>query len=84
MLMDCIQDVGVVGVPDLQAGELTRAFVVLKKGFPENREIIDNFLKQRLAPFKQLTGGIKFVDHIPRNILGKVSRKILKKWVNEI
>ena len=80
MLMDCIEDAAVIGVPDLQAGELIKGFIVLKKDFSANEETIHKFLKQHLAPYKQLTGGIKFVDHVPRNILGKISREILKKW----
>ena len=68
-----IKDVGVVGVPDKMAGQLTRAYVVLKEGYSLD--------EVRLAKIKQLTGGIRVVEVIPRNGLGKVSRKRLEELV---
>ena len=68
-----IKDVGVIGVPDKMAGQLTRAYVVLKEGYSLD--------EVRLAKIKQLTGGIRVVEVIPRNGLGKVSRKHLEELV---
>ena len=76
-----IKDVGVVGVPDEMAGQLTRAYVVLKEGYSLDEESIHQLLSKRLSKIKQLTGGIRVVDVIPRNGLGKVSRKHLEELV---
>ena len=37
------------------------------------------FLKFQLAPHKQLTGGVKFVDAVPKSASGKILRRLLKE-----
>lgn len=71
-------DVAVVGVPDRDAGEVPRAFVVKKPGADLTEQKIKDFLKDKVASFKQLKGGVRFVDAIPRSTAGKILRKDLK------
>lgn len=77
--MEGVADVAVVGVEDDVSGELPKAFVVKT---PESRiteaQVIA-FLEPRVAPFKQLKGGVQFVEYIPKNAAGKTLRKELKK-----
>jgi len=62
--------------------EYPRAFVVRKNNNDATapavteQELID-LIKQRFAPHKWLTGGVYFVDVIPRTGSGKVIRRAL-------
>ena len=78
-----MKDAAVVGVPDARAGDLTRAYVVLQEGRNLNEEDINMHMKERLAPYKQLFGGIRVLESLPRNQLGKLSRKLLNELVTK-
>ncbi|KAG0713288.1 4-coumarate--CoA ligase-like 7 [Chionoecetes opilio] len=72
-----VMDVAVVGVPDDRAGELPRAYVV-RSPSSCTEDDIHKFLKERLADFKQLKGGVRFVDALPKSPTGKVLRRELQ------
>ncbi|XP_069687233.1 uncharacterized protein [Periplaneta americana] len=77
--MPAVADVAVVGIPDLLAGELPRAFVVRRPDFPNVTESdIQQFVEPKVASYKKLAGGVKFIDIIPRNPAGKILRHELK------
>ena len=42
-----------------------------------------NFVKDRVASFKQLRGGVRFVNSLPKSTAGKVLRKNLKEMAKE-
>lgn len=75
-----VADVGVVGVPDEKAGEVPKAYIVGKNNPKE--EDLHAFIATRVAPHKQLAGGIEFVDQLPKNSTGKLVRKELKKMAH--
>ncbi|XP_050696858.1 uncharacterized protein LOC126985721 [Eriocheir sinensis] len=77
-----VTDVAVVGVPDDRAGELPRAYIV-KSSESCSAEDIHGFLRDKLADFKQLHGGIRFVDSLPKNPTGKILRRELKEMAAE-
>lgn len=74
-----IVDVAVVGIPDALAGELPRAFVVRH---PDSQNLteaeVQQYVEPKVASYKKLAGGVKFIDVIPRNAAGKVLRHQLK------
>jgi len=74
-----VADAAVVGIPDALAGELPRAFVVCH---PDSQKLTEAEIEQYVAPkvasYKKLAGGVKFIDVIPRNEAGKVLRHQLK------
>ncbi|CAH1966905.1 unnamed protein product [Acanthoscelides obtectus] len=76
--IDGVTDAAVVGVPDALAGEVPKAFVVLKPGAEVTEEIIHRFINGKVTHYKKLVGGIKFVDAIPRNPSGKILRNELR------
>lgn len=39
---------------------------------------VHTFMKERLASYKQLIGGIVFVDSIPKTPSGKILKRILR------
>jgi 4-coumarate--CoA ligase len=79
---DEISDAAVIGISaggaDEQGTELPRAYIVLKQGSDLKEADVQAYVKQRLAGYKQLVGGVKFVDGIPKNASGKILKKDLK------
>jgi acyl-CoA synthetase (AMP-forming)/AMP-acid ligase II len=72
-----VAEVAVIGVPDLEWGEEVRAVVVLNnQGISETKLI--EYCRDRLASFKRPTS-VVFVDELPRNVMGKVVKRDLRK-----
>ncbi|WAQ94556.1 LUCI-like protein [Mya arenaria] len=76
---DAIADVGVVGMPDVEAGELPRAYVVRKQGREASEEEIRKFVDDQVAPHMKLRGGVEFIQEIPRTASGKILWKSLRE-----
>jgi acyl-CoA synthetase (AMP-forming)/AMP-acid ligase II len=76
-----VRDCGVVAKPDLAAGEIPCAFVVLREGFTPSDELdkqLRDFVADRLAHHKQ-PREIHFVEALPRTASGKILRRELRK-----
>jgi acyl-CoA synthetase (AMP-forming)/AMP-acid ligase II len=71
-----VVDVGVVGRPDIEAGELPVAWVVTSEPI-EEQDLID-WVAARVAPYKKVRA-VRFVDAIPRSPAGKILRRQLKE-----
>uniref|UniRef100_A0A7E4UV43 AMP-binding domain-containing protein n=1 Tax=Panagrellus redivivus TaxID=6233 RepID=A0A7E4UV43_PANRE len=72
-----ISDAAVVGVPHEKNGEAPYAFIVRKNPLLTETQIHE-FVKEKVAYYKQLNGGIQFVDSIPKSPSGKILRRILR------
>ncbi|XP_050718767.1 uncharacterized protein LOC126999811 isoform X5 [Eriocheir sinensis] len=72
-----VREVGVVGIPHDRLGEAPRAFVVTSS--PATEKEIQEFLATRLAPHKQLAGGVVFISELPKNPTGKILRRQLRQ-----
>jgi len=76
-----VQDVAVIPVPDEDSGELPRAYVVLKPMSDLEKvteKYLQDWVKERVSPFKRINGGVVFVDHVPKSASGKILRRILR------
>jgi len=73
--IDGVDDVAVIGVEDVRAGQLPRAFIVSKDGVDEEK--VHTHMKTHLSKHKQLAGGIVFIDQIPKSAAGKILRRQL-------
>lgn len=71
-----VDEAVVIGVPSEEWGQEPHALVVLKAGETATAEEIGEFTRSHLASFK-CPKEVKFVDSLPRNALGKLSRKQL-------
>ena len=80
-----IADVAVIGVPHEKKGQVPFGFIVKKKNLIEDlsETEIHVFLKDKVAEYKFLAGGIKFVDSIPCSPAGKILRKDLLQYYNK-
>jgi acyl-coenzyme A synthetase/AMP-(fatty) acid ligase len=72
----CVADCAVVGSPDLEAGEVPKAFVVLRSACPSD-ELLD-WVAQRVTPYKKIRR-LEFVEQIPKNPSGKILRRFLRE-----
>jgi 4-coumarate--CoA ligase len=72
-----IDDAAVIGVP-AEDTEVPRAYVVADRS-KLSEEDIKALVKEKLAPFKQLRGGVFYLNSIPRNAVGKILRKDLRE-----
>lgn len=71
-----VADVAVVPSPDDEAGEVPKAFVVLKPGATATAEDIMDFVAARVAPYKKVRR-VAFIEAIPKVPSGKILRRRL-------
>ena len=80
-----IVDAAVIGIPDPSSGggsECPRAYIVRRPrtGSPRpSAEEVHKHMHMRLASYKQLTGGIVFTNLIPKNVSGKILKRVLRE-----
>jgi len=69
-----IADAAVIPSPDEEAGEIPKAFVVLKEEI--SPEEIMKFIAEAVAPYKKIRK-IEVVNEIPKSASGKILRRVL-------
>jgi long-chain acyl-CoA synthetase len=76
-----VKECAVVGVPDDMAGELPKAFVVLKEGSSLSEDELISFCRDRLSPYKRIRQ-VEFIEEIPKTQVGKILRRVLRDRVS--
>ncbi|KAL4736081.1 hypothetical protein BDV11DRAFT_211572 [Aspergillus similis] len=78
-----IVDAAVIGIKDKRdyGSELVRAYVVRRPGKGEGltEDEVKKYLGQRLAKYKALTGGVRFVESIQKTASGKILKRLLRE-----
>jgi acyl-CoA synthetase (AMP-forming)/AMP-acid ligase II len=69
-----VADVAVIPLPDEEAGEIPKAFVV--KSGEISEDDVKDFVKERVSSYKQVRQ-VEFVDEIPKSASGKILRRVL-------
>jgi acetyl-CoA synthetase len=75
-----VQECAVVGSPDKKRGEIVKAFVKLKVGYPSSDKIkkdIQDFVKDKLSKH-EYPRELEFIEELPKTADGKIKRKDLK------
>src|SRR5262245_14986430 len=75
-----VDEVAVVGLPDVEWGQRIGAFVVLRPGAAATADELSEFCRARLASFKK-PEVIRFLPELPKNPMGKVLRRELRAEV---
>ncbi|MFN2455927.1 MAG: 4-coumarate--CoA ligase family protein [Pyrinomonadaceae bacterium] len=70
----CVADAAVIPSPDEEAGEVPKAFIVLKEEV--SAEALMEFVAARAAPHKKIRK-LEFVEQIPKSASGKILRRVL-------
>ncbi|XP_052820330.1 uncharacterized protein LOC128246181 [Mya arenaria] len=73
-----VVDAAVIGIPDPDAGELPRAYVVRQPGSQTTTKDIIQYVHDHVAPHMRLRGGVEFIEEVPRTPSGKIMRRLLK------
>lgn len=74
-----ILEAAVVGIPIEGGSEVPRAYVVPRKMGGLSEDEVKEFVKKHFADYKQLRGGVRFVDELPKNAVGKILRRELRE-----
>lgn len=76
-----IIEAAVIGIPAARDvdGEAPRAYVTKRQGANLAAEDVHSFLRERLAGYKQCTGGIVFMENIPKSLSGKKLKRVLRE-----
>lgn len=78
-----VADCAVIGKPEPVAGEIPKAFVVLKKGEKATEAEIIDFVKGRISAYKRIRE-VEFVKRIPKTLSGKILRRVFIEKEREI
>jgi acetyl-CoA synthetase len=80
VLHRAISEAAVIGKPDPIRGEVIKAFLILKEGYSEDAQLVDELKKlvrHELGPVAVI-GEITFVKTLPKTRSGKIMRRVLK------
>ena len=73
---DAIADAAVIPIANEEAGEVPKAFIVLKPNQRVEAEEIMDFIAEQVAPHKKIRQ-VEFVTEIPKSASGKILRRML-------
>ncbi|HTU42062.1 MAG TPA: AMP-binding protein, partial [Candidatus Aquilonibacter sp.] len=79
-----VRECGVIGRPDVAAGEIPVAFIALREGFVSSSKMQDElcaFVSERLTHYKQ-PREVHFVDVVPKTASGKILRRELRQMIS--
>ncbi len=77
-----VADAAVIPKPDVEGGEIPKAFVVLKAGNEASPQELMAFIAGKVAPYKKIRE-VEFMETIPKTLSGKILRRDLIQMERE-
>ena len=79
---EAVQEVAIVGIPDVKWGERPHAMIVLKEGKTLSKEGVKDFMQtyvddSTITPWSIPTS-IDFAKAIPKTSVGKIDKKVIR------
>lgn len=71
-----VADVAVISSPDKEAGEVPKAFIVVREEI--SAKAIMEWVAEKVAPYKKIRE-VEFIERIPKSASGKILRRVLRK-----
>ncbi len=71
-----VLDAAVIPIPDPEAGEVPKAFIVVKEEI--SAQDLMEWVAERVAPYKKIRE-VRFIDKIPKSPTGKILRRLLSE-----
>lgn len=82
--MDGVEAVAVIGIPNEETHFVACAVIIKRENYENLTEKdVVNYVAARLPPYKQLHGGVMFVDEFPKTPSGKVVKRIISTFVEK-
>jgi acyl-CoA synthetase (AMP-forming)/AMP-acid ligase II len=78
-----VREAAAIGIPDRKKGEVVAVFVLLREGAGLTEEALLAAIREQIAHFK-LPKKIVFVEEFPRNSAGKILKKNLKDFLQQL
>jgi long-chain acyl-CoA synthetase len=72
-----VEECAVIGLPDPEWGERVTAFIIPRPGKPFDKNVLHNYLKSRLSPFK-VPKEYRLVSDFPKSPAGKILKRELR------
>ena len=73
-----VKDCAIIGVPYERRGEVVKAYVIPAPGYEPTAKELSRFCQKRLTGYK-VPAIIEFREDLPRNMIGKVLRRVLRE-----
>jgi 4-coumarate--CoA ligase len=73
-----VVDAAVIGIPDDEAGELPKAFIVRKPGSSVEASVLQAFVAEHVASYKCIRV-VEFIETVPKSASGKILRRELRE-----
>jgi acyl-CoA synthetase (AMP-forming)/AMP-acid ligase II len=80
--MDGVESVAVVPIPNEETYNLACAVIIKRDELLTEKDVID-YVAQKLPHYKQLHGGVIFVNEFPMTPSGKVVKRLIQKMAEE-
>ena len=79
-----VVNAAVIGVKDVDRGQVPRAFVTVVNGSVVSAQQLVDYVDSRVDEYKKLRGGARILDSLPMTSSQKINKPALRTMITEI